>query len=222
MRGIRERLRDRRGEDGFTLVELLVSIFLFAIVLALVASATLVMEHGLRKSQGQSDNLDASRKVLLLLDRQVRYANAITQPGVGATPTASYIEWQSGDTNQPQTCTQWRYDSAGATLAYRTWQVPTVTGASVTPTGWVPEAFGVSKVGSTSVFATTALPVGTATPPGTTANHASVSVVFAVKHGAQPSTTSASQVTLTAVNTAGIATLKTVCNQTLTTGALRP
>lgn len=213
MCAIRERLRSRQADDGFTLVELLVSMFLFLIVLALVASATLVMEHGLRKSQGQSDNLDASRKVLLLLDRQVRYANAITQPGVGATPTATYIEWQSGDTNQPQTCTQWRYDSAGATLAYRTWQVPTVTGATVTPTAWVTEAFGVTKVGSTPVFTTTALPVNTAAPSGTTANHASVSVAFAVTHGARPSTTSATQVTLTAVNTTGIVTLAAVCNQ---------
>ena len=213
MRVIRDRLADRQDGEGFTLVELLVSMFLFVIVLALVASATLVMEHGLRKSQGQSDNLDASRKVLLLLDRQVRYANAITQPGVGATPTATYVEWQSGDTNQQQTCTQWRFDSAAGTLAYRTWPVPTVTGAPVTPTGWVTEAFGVSRVGSAPVFTTTALPVGAVVPSGTTASHASVSVAFALKHGARPSTTSASQVTLTAVNTTSLATPSAVCNQ---------
>lgn len=221
MRALRAK-RLARPEDGFTLVELLVSMMIFVIVLTLVFSGTMVMEHALRKAQGQSDNLDASRKVIQLLDRQVRYANAITQPGVGATPTSTYIEWQSGDTDQPQTCTQWRFDSAAGTLGYRTWAVPTTQGGAVTATAWVNEAFGVAAVSGTPVFSTTAQPVATATPtPTATASgglltsvsHAEVTVTFTIRHGGNPSTTSKSQVSLTAVNTDGTATGQAVCGQ---------
>lgn len=201
------RRRHAAPDTGFTLVELLVAMMLFTVVLAIVTSGMLVMQRGLRKAQGQSDNLDASRTVIQLLDRQVRYANTITQPGPGATPTTTYIEWQTGDTNQPQTCTQWRFDSVAGTLGYRTWPV-----ASPTPTAWTEKAFGVVAVSGTPVFATTALAVGQ-TAPDNGPSHAGVTVVFAVRHGADRSTTSKSQVTLTAINTNGIGTGSTVCNQ---------
>lgn len=216
------------NEEGFTLVELLVAMSIFAIVLALISSSVLVMEHALRKSQGQSDNLDASRKVIQLLDRQVRYANAITQPGVGATATSTYIEWRTGDTSgegvQTQTCTQWRFDGAAGTLGYRTWAVPAKKSDPTTATAWVNEAFGVVAVAGTPVFSTTAQPAATASPTATPAGspsgdpsdslgHAEISFSFAIKHGGNPSTTSRSQVSLAAVNTSGIATGQAVCGQ---------
>lgn len=210
-------LRGRRepAESGFTLVELLVSMMLFAVVLAMVTSGMIVMQKGLRKAQGQTDNLDASRAVIELLDRQVRYANTITQPGAG-TSGDTYVEWRTGDTGQPQTCTQWRFDPTAQTLSYRSWAATSPPG---TPTAWATKATNVVQSGSAPLFTTTALPVGQAQAAANNSIHASLTVVFAIRHGVNPSTTSKSQVTLTAINTknavpstGGLETAQAVCN----------
>ncbi len=211
----RLRSRSRDPDEGFTLVELMVAMFLFAVVLALVASATVVMARSLRKQQAQSDNLDGSRKVINLLDRQVRYANAITQPGPNTAGTATYVEWQTGDTNQPQTCYQWKLDSASGVLAYRTWPATTMVA-----TAWNNEAFGAVAIAGTPVFQTTADPgptgTATATPTASASagpivtSHAALTITFGLTHGS-PVTTTKSAVTLAAIGTTGTATPANTC-----------
>lgn len=192
-----------RTESGFTMVELLVSMFLFALVMALISSAVLVMFHSLRKQQGQADDLDAGRKVVTLLDHQVRYANTVRS--VSTSGTATYIAWQTGDTNQPQSCTLWRFDSAAKTLAYKTWDIVISTNTATDVSAWHPQAFNVVTIGSQPVFSTT--------PTSTVANtHTQASFVFGIKNG-NPSTVSANQVTLTAINTADASASPSACGQ---------
>lgn len=195
--------RDGGHERGFTLIELLVSMTMFAVVLTLVSSALLVMQHSLRKQQGQSDDLDAGRKVISLLDHQVRYANTVR--AVSTTGTATYIAWQTGDTNQPQSCTLWRFDSAAQTLAYKTWDVVTSNNTAANISAWHPEALNVVAVGTQPVFSTA--------PTSAVANtHTQTSFVFGIKHG-NPSTVSANQVTLTAINSTDASASSIVCGQ---------
>lgn len=197
------RRRRRGGDDGFTMVELLVSMFLFALVLTLISSAVLVMVHSLRKQQGQSDDLDAGRKVVTLLDHQVRYANTVR--AVSTTGTATYIAWQTGDTNQPQSCTLWRFDSAAQTLAYKTWDIVTSTNGATNVSAWHPEAFNVVTIGAQPVFSTT--------PTSAVANtHTQASFVFGIKNG-NPSTVSTNQVTLTAINSIDASASTSACGQ---------
>ncbi len=221
--------RRRRGavaDEGFTLVELLCAMFLFAVVLVLISSATLSMVHSLRKEQGQADNLDGARKALELLDHQTRYANAITQPGLGTSSTAQYIEFQTGNTvtaafpNPPQTCYQWRLNPTTQLLQYRSWPAVAST-AAATSGGWQTQLTGAVVSGNTAVFATNALPVGTPAAKNGLL-HASLTITFGAKHG-NPSTTTTNTLTLTAVDTTSLATNTSVCTpSTIDGGADRP
>ena len=205
IRALRRRTRDR-GDGGFTLTELLISMGLFAALLAIIAAATTSMFQSLWKQTGQTDNLDSSRKVIARLDKQVRYANAITTPGTG-TDGNYYVEWRSGNTGQQQTCYQWRLVIATKLFQYRTWQPPLFGSGSVTATGWVTQTNGISKSGATPVFSIT---------PATSAVTASrelLTVTFVSTHG-KPAKSTTSQVSLTAANaTSASAPSSSLCNE---------
>jgi prepilin-type N-terminal cleavage/methylation domain-containing protein len=183
------RRRRKSVDAGFTLVELMVSMIVFAIILGIITTAIVAMLHQEQRQTGQADNLDASRKVIEMLDHSLRYANGVSQPGTG-TDGSYYVEWQSGNTNQTQTCTQWRYVPTGGKLQQRTWTVPAV-GGTVTAGAWATEAVGMSPVNSsTPIFSLSTTSSNT---------KEEVDVAFTATNGA-PSTSSASQISLTAIN----------------------
>jgi prepilin-type N-terminal cleavage/methylation domain-containing protein len=198
--------RQRHDDAGYTLTELLVSMAIFATLLALVTASTTTMFNSLRKQTGQTDNLDNSRKVIQLLDKQVRYANAINTPGTG-TDGAFYVEWRSGNTNQQQTCYQWRWVSSTKVLQYRTWLPPLFGSGTVTATAWTQPGNGVSQSGATPLFSIT--PDATSV----TASHELLTVMFVSTHG-KPSKSTTSKVSLTAANSATSSAPTTpLCNE---------
>src|SRR3954469_8563166 len=194
MTGFRGALRRRRhGDAGYTLTELLVSMGIFALLLALVAAATTTMFKSLWKQTGQTDNLDNSRKVIALLDKQVRYANAINTPGTGSDGNL-YVDWRSGNLNQQQTCYQWRVVSSSKQLQYRTWLPPLFGGSTPAATSWVTVGTGVSASGATPIFSITP-PTSALTP-----THEYLTVTFLSTHG-NPAKSTTSKVSLTGANT---------------------
>jgi prepilin-type N-terminal cleavage/methylation domain-containing protein len=208
MTAIRRVLRRvHRDERGYSLTELLVSMAIFAILLALITAATISMFSSLRRQTGQTDNLDNSRKVITLLDKQVRYANAVNTPGTG-TDGNFYVEWRTGNLNQQQTCYQWRWVTAAKTLEWRTWQ-PDLFGGAGTPvaSAWVPEGNGVSKSGATPIFSIT---------PDTAAVTTSrelLTITFVSTHG-KPAKSTTSKVSITAANTtSSSAPASALCNE---------
>ena len=189
------RLRRVRGsgQDAFTLIELLVTMGLFSIILAVFGAGVDVMFKDVRRSQGQSDNLDGSRRVVQLMDKQVRYANAINPPGAGAVAGATYVEWRQGLDGKRQTCVQWR-SSPDGTLAYRTWKPILATGQTLETTPFVVRADGVTPPASGAVFALpTAVELMSLTKQKLT-------VAFRSTHG-KPALTTDTRVSLTALNT---------------------
>jgi Tfp pilus assembly protein PilE len=185
----------RHDQDaGTTLVEMLVVMIVFTIILGIITSAIIAMLHQQQKENGQANNLDASRKVIEALDHSTRYANAITSPGTG-TDGGSYVEWQVGNAGQQQTCYQWRYEPSTGYLQSRSWQPPLTGSGSVTPTGWSTEATGISLTGATPIWSIT--PALAADVSANTKEQLTVS--FTSTSGT-PSSSSASQVTLTAIN----------------------
>ena len=65
---------------GFTLVELVVAMGLFAVLLAVLMSAIIGMIGNLRKTQGIADASGQARVAFDRLDRQLRYATAVNRP----------------------------------------------------------------------------------------------------------------------------------------------
>lgn len=196
--GARMRRRLRSGDDGTSLIEMLVVTVIFTLILAIISTAIVSMTKQSQKESGQTNDLDAARKVIELLDHSVRYANAVSAPGTG-TDGSYYVEWQSGNSGQQQTCTQWRYVPTGGKLQWRTWQPPLSGVGTVTPTGWATAAVGMSKVGVTPVWT---IPSGSKSLTSSIDDDKEqLAVAFTATSGA-PSTSSVSQVTITAINSA--------------------
>jgi prepilin-type N-terminal cleavage/methylation domain-containing protein len=187
----------RAGDQGTSLIELMVVMVIFTIILGIITSAIINMQHQGQRENGRANDLDAARKVVTLLDYSVRFANAVTLPGTG-TDGGLYVEWQSGNTGQQQTCTQWRYEPSTHVLQYRTWQPPLSGIGTVTPSGWAPVAVGISPVGATPIFSITS---GTKTQTSSKLDtKEELAVQFTATSGV-PATSSTTEVTLTAINT---------------------
>jgi prepilin-type N-terminal cleavage/methylation domain-containing protein len=194
-----EQLR-RRDDRGMTLIEMMISTLIFTIILSIVSTVIISMLKQEQKETGQTNNLDASRKVIQTLDHTARYASAVTTPVQGSDGNY-YVEWQTGNTGQQQSCTQWRYVPSTGALQSRGWYaspyISPITGPATT--SWVTEAKGISQIGSTPVFSLT---TASSIVPQAGANadtKQQLSVYFNATSGT-PSSTSASQVTLTAIN----------------------
>lgn len=181
----------------------------FAILLALVAAATMSMFQSLWRQTGQTDNLDSSRKVISLLDKQVRYANAINTPVTG-TDGAFYVEWRSGNADQQQTCYQWRWVPSTKLLQFRTWKPPLFGSGSSPASGWVTEANGVYQSGSTPLFSISPDPYAVASLVST--SHELLTVMFISTHG-KPAKSTTSKVSLTGANTTSSTAPSGVCQE---------
>jgi prepilin-type N-terminal cleavage/methylation domain-containing protein len=151
------RLRNRvqRGDEGMTLIELMISMMLFTVLLGVFMSAIVTMTKDTTRVRASADSSDEVRRAYQLLDKQVHYAVAVNRPGV--VSGKQFIEFQTTavvNGAQPQ-CTQWRFDPTTMQLAYRTWS-DVATGA--TATAWAVVANRVTNNVTTSpVF--TFLPV---------------------------------------------------------------
>jgi prepilin-type N-terminal cleavage/methylation domain-containing protein len=200
IRLIQTRHRDDRGS---TLVELIVVMAVFGIFITLFTASTTSMFGQLRRQQGTTDNLDVSRKVILLLDKQVRYANFIATPGTG-TDGNTYVEWRTGNKGQQQQCTQWRYITTTNQLQYRTWLPPLSGVGTVAATSWVTEAAGISPK--------TGTPLWSITPTSANANREALTVTFVATHG-KPAKSTTSQVSLTGLNTPSAAPTGATCTE---------
>ena len=124
--------RAPHGESGFTIVELLVSMILLAVVSTSFLAAVNAIYSGIHKQQGITNAADGNRVAFELLDKQVRYASGINTPGTAADGNF-YIEYQWSKSNgslDTLTCSQWRLNPTTHDLQWRSW----VAGATPNPT----------------------------------------------------------------------------------------
>lgn len=190
---------------------------LLTIVMGIVTTAIIAMFHGVRKTQGEADAVDANRNLVERFDKDARFANAITKPGPGVTAGTTYVEWRTGNLGAPQTCTQWRYVSATQQIQSRSW---TEGSRSSTLTSWKTEIVGVTPLPATSIFS---LPT-----PDPALNAASdpqkeqLTLAFQSTAGVQQRTSRATQLTVTAVNTTSAAVPANVCSDVTSPDVIRP
>lgn len=198
------RLRRQRDDRGLTLVELLVAMSILTIFFAVFSSVAVRLFDSSRSQQGRSDNLDSNRNVVEVLDRQVRYANAINPPGTVGGST--YVDWRAGSKGQQQTCYQWRVTAAGL-MQWRSWLPPYTSGGYTGLTSWSTVGNGIAAVAPDSLFSLTA-PVATAG-----LNRQQLTVAFGTTHGF-PAVTTPTRVAFTALNSRTSSTPSTpVCQE---------
>lgn len=151
IRRLLQRAPLRQSECGFTLVEALVSMVIFMTSMAVITSVVLAMTNNMRQAQGVSVATDQTRLAFQRLDKQVRYASAVSLPGMGAPGTGWYVELlaEAPDANPGATppefsfkkCTQWRLRPDGH-LETRSWLI--LPNAALTPQGPLPSWTTVS------------------------------------------------------------------------------
>jgi type II secretory pathway pseudopilin PulG len=126
----------RAADRGTSIVELLVAMGIFAIVLAVIGGATVVMVNDVRESQNLYAASAGAHDAFSRLDKQIRYATAINWP----TRVGSdwYVEFASIDGANTPTCHQWRL--SGGDLQQRQW-----VGVPVSAPSWVTVATSVAN-----------------------------------------------------------------------------
>lgn len=137
-----DHLERREPRDaGWTLIELLVSMSIFIVLLAIVFSLLLTMSQQTADNMARSEQMTQIRLGLAQIDRQVRSGNVISDPGVetvansGVPPYYSLrIYTQTDGTNR---CAQWRVifpaGQPKGRLEFRSWQPDWLSTGVVSP-----------------------------------------------------------------------------------------
>ncbi len=154
---VRRFRRARREEGGFTLVELLVSMTIFSVLMAIILSLMITMMYQAKDNLGRQRAVEQGRLGLSQIDRQIRSGNLILDPlndgvaesGVPANYSLRIYTQEGGDYK----CAQWRVifyaSSEFGQLEYREWEPDDTS----TATAWSRVASNL--VAPTATFAAT-------------------------------------------------------------------
>lgn len=154
---LRRLRRERRDEGGFTLVELLISMTIFSVLMAIILGLMITMIYQAKDNLGRQRAVEQGRLGLSQIDRQIRSGNLILDPkndgiaeaGVPANYSLRIYTQEGGDDK----CVQWRVIFDGSSqfgqLEYREWDPVDTT--TVTP--WSRVASNV--VAPTAAFSAT-------------------------------------------------------------------
>jgi len=152
MADIRRRLRagrDSTRDAGMTLAELLVSMMVFSIAMAMIMTAVLAVMRVTKEATGASDAVFSTRQALATIDRQVRSGNVLFSPAdeVAFVSTCQDMGTNKGScmriftqSNGNEKCVQWQMapDGSGTfQLQMRSWETTWQTGGTVTDWGVV-------------------------------------------------------------------------------------
>ncbi|GIJ50895.1 hypothetical protein Val02_77810 [Virgisporangium aliadipatigenens] len=129
----RRRLPVARGDDGFTLAEVLVSMVLMAVVMSVFMTGVLQMFRTANGTINAATAQGEINRMYLRLDRSIRYAASISNTYT-ALSDGNNIYLQYLVTNaDPDVCNQLRLNVTDGVLQYRSW----VSGQVISlTTGW--------------------------------------------------------------------------------------
>ncbi|HWC35425.1 MAG TPA: hypothetical protein VG650_11445 [Mycobacteriales bacterium] len=194
-------------DHGYTVIEAIVVTLVFTMILGIVGTGVIEIFRQVDRAGGQGNDLFSGQKMLSLLDHQVRYANEINQPGTGSDG-AYYVEFRTGNTDQQQTCHQWRYvppsGKVTGKVQWRTWKPPFkgAGSAQATLTGWATAATGVSLASTTPIWQIN-VPAAGSTTDASSSTKETFTANFRVTNGVPAMQTQQFQLTLTAINSSG-------------------
>lgn len=182
-----------RDDRGATLVELLVGMGIMLVFLGIFSGTMTMMSRSESKTRWTADTANQVELAFNWLDKNVRYAAAVSTPGTG--PGGWYVELLR-TTASGTNCAQVQLSTAG-TLSWRTWQPP------ATPTAtWTQIATGFTNGTAASGSVNQPFVLGTA---ATSLQQLKISLTASAGPGSQPTTTN-STFAFTALNSSGAST----------------
>jgi prepilin-type N-terminal cleavage/methylation domain-containing protein len=149
------RSQSQRDSDGFTLIELIVAMSIFAALLAVMMSVVLAMNKDLNKTTSIADASSQGLRATQALDKQLRYADSVNLQATGASGDR-YVSFEGLTNTGGQVCYQWRVGTGGF-LQQRSWQQAATPTSTVTATSpaWQTVAIGVVNPASSPPFTVT-------------------------------------------------------------------
>ncbi|MGX7680788.1 hypothetical protein ACSMXN_18025 [Jatrophihabitans sp. DSM 45814] len=202
------RFRDGTSDAGTTMAELVTAMALMTVFMTIFTTSVALMYRSINKVTSLSDSATQLNQAFVRLDREVRYAAAVSQPGI-TTNGGWYVELKTTNTGAT-VCTQFRVNPSAKQLQRRTWSV-TSAGAATNITSWIPLASGVTNG---NVLPGAANPPFVLTPPSATFTYQTLGVRLLVSSGSGDApTTSVSAVTYTALNSTVATTSTDVCTE---------
>ena len=183
-----------RDDRGFTLVEVVVTMTIFSFVMVIFTGGIIQMFNTANKNESVTTAQAQSNLVFIRLDREIRYATGISDPGtLGGDPVVEYLTTNSGTA----TCTQLRLTATGRQLKRRQWT------QGGTPGTWLPIASGVTGSQPFTLY-----------PADPTFNFQRLRLRLTAQSGAAKTATSAeTDITFTALNTSLSTSSATVCTE---------
>lgn len=139
------RARKSAREDGVTLVELLVTIAIFSVVLAMTYSVLITVQKQTSDTTARADAVGDARLALQQIDRQVRSGNVLYDPASETLPLSMRIFTQA---NGDKRCVQWQV--LDGVLRSRSWSSSWQTDGLVS--GWGVVARNVVNTAATPPF----------------------------------------------------------------------
>ena len=130
-------------DQGTSLIELIVGMLIMTMFMAMFTSAVILMNRAENKADAVTQTSTQLNQAFLTLDKTVRYAAAISDPGVGTPSGDWYVELRTTNTGS-EVCTQYRVHVATQQLQQRTWNV-SVDGDPSNLTSWAGLASGISN-----------------------------------------------------------------------------
>ena len=109
-------------DRGTSLIELIVGMLIMTMFMAMFTSAVILMNRAENKADAVTQTSTQLNQAFLTLDKTVRYAAAISDPGTGTPSGDWYVELRTTNTGS-EVCTQYRVDVATQQLQQRTWNV---------------------------------------------------------------------------------------------------
>lgn len=147
MRSIRAILSVKsRSDGGTTLVELLISMTIFSLALAMVYSVLITVQRQTTDQTSRADSVGNARLALSQIDRQVRSGNVLYNPASEVLPLSMRVYTQA---NGDQRCVQWQVFNGQ--LRSRSWSPTWQTDGLVSAWGTV--ANNVVNTAATPPFA---------------------------------------------------------------------
>lgn len=149
---MRKRLSRQRGDEGFSLPELLVVMAVFGLLMAITVSILILFITQTRDSLARAQSLQEMRLGVSQIDRQVRSGNLILDPMLETDATSGVPPYYSmrilTQENGAAKCVQWRVIDADGDgfgdLEFRRWDTGYPAGLVEE---WAPVAHNIVDVG---------------------------------------------------------------------------
>jgi prepilin-type N-terminal cleavage/methylation domain-containing protein len=192
------------SDEGFSLIETIMGMAIMAVFMSLFTGATLTMFSAANKVTTVNETAGQLNIAFGRLDKQVRYAAAISPEGQSGG--SWYVEFLTTNTGT-SVCSQLKLDPSTQLLQERTWTVP-ASGAAV-PSGWSQLANNITNGGQSSTSPDR--PFQFIATHGAAKYEQLTIRLFAEKRSNNTITSSVTSVTFTALNSTTVTSTTGIC-----------